>query len=199
MCEEISIRAQKTNKTLRGFEKYLLARRAACAAQLPHEGRSRQVFALARSRLVGLMVVRAVRIRLTRTVPEPIAHAGEVAPYGWGTRIRVFASQIRTPPSQARSGETLKTCHWHVFLTRFHLIGSNPCDSTDEAYRPCWRGCSIWLGYQDSNLDSWHQKPESCRWTIPQRRAAYLAKRFARERAGLSWWAVRESNPRPWD
>lgn len=26
-----------------------------------------------------------------------------------------------------------------------------------------------WLGYQDSNLDSWHQKPESCRWTIPQR------------------------------
>ena len=25
-----------------------------------------------------------------------------------------------------------------------------------------------WLGYQDSNLDSWHQKPESCRWTIPQ-------------------------------
>ena len=37
MCEEISTRAQKTNKTLHGFEKYLLARRAAYAAQLPPE------------------------------------------------------------------------------------------------------------------------------------------------------------------
>ena len=26
-----------------------------------------------------------------------------------------------------------------------------------------------WLGYRDSNPDSWHQKPESCHWTIPQR------------------------------
>ena len=30
------------------------------------------------------------------------------------------------PPSQARSGEFLKTCHRHVFLTEFHLIGSIP-------------------------------------------------------------------------
>lgn len=25
-----------------------------------------------------------------------------------------------------------------------------------------------WLGHQDSNLDSWYQKPESCRWTMAQ-------------------------------
>ena len=31
-----------------------------------------------------------------------------------------------TPPSQARSGEFLKTLHWSVFSTEFHLIGSNP-------------------------------------------------------------------------
>ena len=38
-----------------------------------------------------------------------------------------------TPPSQARSGEMLKTRHWRVFALRaspsgphFHLIGSNP-------------------------------------------------------------------------
>ena len=40
--------------------------------------------------------------------------------------IRVFAIQIRTPPPQARSGETLQTRHWRVCLTRFHLIGSIP-------------------------------------------------------------------------
>ena len=26
----------------------------------------------------------------------------------------------------------------------------------------------IWLGRKDSNLDSWYQKPESCRWTTAQ-------------------------------
>ena len=31
-----------------------------------------------------------------------------------------------------------------------------------------WVLSKKWLGYQDSNLDSWYQKPESCRWTIPQ-------------------------------
>ena len=25
-----------------------------------------------------------------------------------------------------------------------------------------------WLAHQDSNLDSWYQKPESCRWTMGQ-------------------------------
>ena len=28
-----------------------------------------------------------------------------------------------------------------------------------------------WLGHQDSNLDSWYQKPESCRWTMAQWRS----------------------------
>lgn len=33
-----------------------------------------------------------------------------------------------------------------------------------------------WLGRQDSNLNSWNQNPESCRWTtaqweVPRRRA----------------------------
>ena len=37
-----------------------------------------------------------------------------------------FAARTPTPPSQARSGEFLKTCHRHVFLTEFHLIGSSP-------------------------------------------------------------------------
>ena len=41
-----------------------------------------------------------------------------------------------------------------------------------------------WLGYQDSNLDSWHQKPESCRWTIPQRRAALPG---CRSMGGRAW------------
>ncbi len=26
----------------------------------------------------------------------------------------------------------------------------------------------LWLAHQDSNLDSWYQKPESCRWTMGQ-------------------------------
>lgn len=45
-----------------------------------------------------------------------------------------------------------------------------------------------WLGYQDSNLDSWYQKPESCRWTIPQyntvrdtARHEYVKKMVGRE------------------
>ena len=32
-----------------------------------------------------------------------------------------------------------------------------------------WESSKEWLGYRDSNPDSWHQKPESCHWTIPQR------------------------------
>lgn len=56
-----------------------------------------------------------------------------------------------------------------------------------------------WLGYQDSNLDSWHQKPESCRWTIPQRESARLAVPCATAATARRWWAVRGSNPRPWD
>ena len=30
------------------------------------------------------------------------------------------------PLAQAPAGKSLKTCHQHVFLTGFHLIGSNP-------------------------------------------------------------------------
>ena len=35
------------------------------------------------------------------------------------------------PPSQAQSGEFLKTLHWSVFLTEFHLIGSSPCSCSN--------------------------------------------------------------------
>ena len=37
----------------------------------------------------------------------------------------------------------------------------------------------VWLGYQDSNLDSWYQKPESCRWTIPQ--SEHMRRRRSRD------------------
>ena len=53
MFEEKSTRAQKTDKTLVGFEKYLLARRAACAAQLPHPTAVPPGIRAKRSRLVG--------------------------------------------------------------------------------------------------------------------------------------------------
>ena len=49
--------------------------------------------------------------------------AGE---FGADNGVPAFAARTPTPPSQARSGEFLKTCHRHVFLTEFHLIGSNP-------------------------------------------------------------------------
>ena len=42
------------------------------------------------------------------------------------------------PPSQAQSGEFLKTLHWSVFLTEFHLIGSSPCScSNGKRQRVC--------------------------------------------------------------
>ena len=59
-----------------------------------------------------------------------------------------------------------------------------------------------WLGHQDSNLDSWYQKPESCRWTMAQSETEAPAMRRAKNNRMPSkqkWWAVRESNPRPWD
>ena len=34
------------------------------------------------------------------------------------------------------SGEFLKTAHWAVFLTEFHLIGSNPRNLTRKQNRP---------------------------------------------------------------
>ena len=34
------------------------------------------------------------------------------------------------------SGEFLKTAHWAVFLTEFHLIGSNPRNLTRKTNRP---------------------------------------------------------------
>lgn len=36
------------------------------------------------------------------------------------------ASQTSSPRRKAPAGEFLKTAHWAVFLTEFHLIGSNP-------------------------------------------------------------------------
>ena len=36
------------------------------------------------------------------------------------------ALRALSPLAQAPAGKSLKTCHRHVFFTRFHLIGSNP-------------------------------------------------------------------------
>ena len=36
------------------------------------------------------------------------------------------------PLAQAPAGKSLKTCHRHVFLTGFHLIGSNPSHPTEQ-------------------------------------------------------------------
>ena len=43
-----------------------------------------------------------------------------------------------------------------------------------------WEGCRFkWLGHQDSNLDSWNQNPESCRWTTAQEEETLsLARKF---------------------
>ena len=55
---------------------------------------------------------------------------------GRGGGIPAFAPRTPTPPSQARSGKNLKTPHWGVFLTVFHLIGSNPTDGNGTIRDP---------------------------------------------------------------
>ena len=55
-----------------------------------------------------------------RSVERPLTLLAEEV--GFGLRFQ----RRPTPPSQAQSGEFLKTCHWHVFYTEFHLISSNP-------------------------------------------------------------------------
>ena len=59
----------------------------------------------------------------------------DVVSNGRGGGTRAFALRTRTPPSQARSGENLKTCHWHVFLTVFHLSGSSPTVDLRRRFR----------------------------------------------------------------
>lgn len=52
----------------------------------------------------------------------------------------------------------------------------------------CVRG-EKWLGHQDSNLDSWNQNPESCRWTMAQcgsgRRRKRRPRSFVVDREGF--------------
>ena len=83
---------------------------------------------------------------------------------------RIPAPSALVPLAQAPAGEFLKTCHWHVFLTEFHLIGSNPLQPIlQQKNRP--KAVSLpnrWLGQQDSNLHNWYQKPGSCHWTMAQ-------------------------------
>ena len=60
----------------------------------------------------------------------------------WFSMERVTGLMLRfakpNPPSQAQSGEFLKTLHWSVFLTEFHLIGSSPCScSNGKRQRVC--------------------------------------------------------------
>lgn len=75
----------------------------------------------------------------------------------------------------APAGESLKTSHWLVFLTGFHLIGSNPLRTkTQQKNRPkAVLLPNMWLGQQDSNLHNWYQKPGSCHWTMAQRSALW--------------------------
>ena len=62
--------------------------------------------------------------------------AGAFVSNGGPSGTRAFAPRIRTPPSQARSGETLKTRHRRVSPTRFHLIGSSPCEGVGNEKAP---------------------------------------------------------------
>ncbi len=39
---------------------------------------------------------------------------------------RIPAPSALVPLAHAPAGNSLKTCHWHVFLTGIHLIGSSP-------------------------------------------------------------------------
>ena len=89
-----------------------------------------------------------------REVPEkerPPRLRGSVIP-GGEAGIHASASRTPTPPSQARSGENLKTCHRHVFLTVFHLIGSNPCEVSEKEKVPAVAGTyKFWRRSRDSN------------------------------------------------
>ena len=53
----------------------------------------------------------------------------------WKPAFAAHSGERSSPPSQARSGETLKTRHWRVFFTRFHLIGSNPSPKHEKRPR----------------------------------------------------------------
>ena len=106
--------------------------------------------------------------RLQRRQKEP-AKAGSFATYGWVSRIPALPSVALDPLTQASAGRIPK----NVPLARF-LYGIPPHRSESS-----WPGQKenpergflfvLWLGQQDSNLHSWHQKPESCHWTMAQR------------------------------
>ena len=62
-----------------------------------------------------------------------------------------YASTL--PLGLTPSGDSLKTAHWAVFLTRIHLIGSNPCLAYAYALtrQKLNQIQQLWLGHQDSN------------------------------------------------
>ncbi len=72
------------------------------------------------------------------------------------------------PSAQAPSGRRLRTCRRHVLRAASDLTVRIPATCRGDGMQSQLGIRRKWLGYQDSNLDSWHQKPESCRWTIPQ-------------------------------
>lgn len=71
-----------------------------------------------------------------RWLNEPLSCPGnsETKPPEGGSILLNLAGPAGFPRSSnalplgcyAPAGKSLKTCHWHVFLTGFHLIGSNP-------------------------------------------------------------------------
>ena len=78
----------------------------------------------------------------------------------WTVGDSGFAYAKPTPPSQARSGETLLRRHRRLSLTRFHLIGSSPrlnvAEDLPKMKKPLYRGSySKWWTVGDSNPGPW--------------------------------------------
>ncbi len=111
------------------------------------------------------------------------------------------------------SGEFLKTAHWAVFLTEFHLIGSSPAPCSKNGKRrlsplshirpkgserkPGATDCpAVWpsvLRYAPSHA-------QGARWgaRLPRSvRSPQMKKRRSSERRNKDWSGQRGSNPRP--
>ena len=78
----------------------------------------------------------------------------------WTVGDSGFACAKPTPPSQARSGETLLRRHRRLSLTRFHLIGSSPrlalLGKFPKMKKPLYGGFDAkWWTVGDSNPGPW--------------------------------------------
>ena len=128
--------------------------RSRCAAPTPpSQARSGETLLrrhrrlrLARFHLIGSNPTSWCRCAISKRKEPPSLGAHTFMAEEVGFRSR-FA--VPTPPSQARSGETLLRRHRRLRLTRFHLIGSNPtswsrCVAPEPKRAPNWELMRSW-------------------------------------------------------